>query len=242
MSALTIVRLYHDLLGTYGDQGNAEVLMHRARGRGIEVELLEVTPGDAVPTQGDIYLLGGGEDGPQTVALEMLAKDGGLNRAVDSGATVFAVCAGFQLIGATLPNSQGLAIDGLGLVDVETIYRDVPRSVGELVITFNGDMQEPILTGFENHQGHTRLGFGVQPLGSVISGVGNGVPGRDAECVRPEGVLQGKVIGTYLHGPACARNPQLADLILESAYGELSQYSDEFAEAFAAERRTTLLR
>lgn len=242
MSTLTIVRLYHDLLGTYGDQGNAEVLMHRAQARGINVQLLEVTPGDAVPTQGDIYLLGGGEDGPQAVALEMLVKDGGLNRAVDSGATVFAVCAGFQLIGASLPNSQGLTIDGLGLVDVDTIYRDVPRSVGELVIEFQGDLKEPILTGFENHQGHTRLGFGVQPLGTVISGIGNGVPGRDEECLRPEGVFHGKVIGTYMHGPACARNPQLADLLLKSALGELSEYSDELAEAFAAERRTTLLR
>ena len=46
---LTIVRLYHDLLGTYGDQGNAEVLCHRARARNIEVELVEVTPGEPTP-------------------------------------------------------------------------------------------------------------------------------------------------------------------------------------------------
>ncbi|NBV90135.1 MAG: glutamine amidotransferase, partial [Actinobacteria bacterium] len=31
---ISIVRLYHDLMGTYGDQGNAEVLMHRAKARG----------------------------------------------------------------------------------------------------------------------------------------------------------------------------------------------------------------
>jgi len=241
MSNLTIVRLYHDLLGTYGDQGNAEILVHRARARGILTTLVEVTPGDSVPTQGDIYLLGGGEDGPQTVALDMLLKDGGLNKAVDTGATVFAVCAGFQLIGATLPNTQGLPIDGLGLVDIETVYRDVPRSVGELVVRFHGDIEEAILTGFENHQGHTRLGHNVAPLGWVVSGTGNGLPGLDADCVRPEGVLQGKVFGTYMHGPAFARNPQLADRVLESATGALADYTDEFAEAFAAERRKTLL-
>ena len=47
--SLTIVRLYHDLLGTYGDQGNAEILIHRAKGRNLDVQLVEVTPGMAVP-------------------------------------------------------------------------------------------------------------------------------------------------------------------------------------------------
>ena len=39
--SLTIVRLYHDLLGTYGDQGNAEILIYRASARGIKTELIE---------------------------------------------------------------------------------------------------------------------------------------------------------------------------------------------------------
>ena len=92
--ALVIVRLYHDLLGTYGDQGNAEILIHRAKARGITTELIEVTPGMNIPTTGDIYLLGGGEDGPQTASLVLMQKDGGLNKAANQGATVFAVCAG----------------------------------------------------------------------------------------------------------------------------------------------------
>lgn len=236
--SLTIVRLYHDLLGTYGDQGNAEVLIHRARARQIDVTLIEVAPHDPVPTAGDIYLLGGGEDGPQTAALEMLSKDGGLNAAVNNGATVFAVCAGFQLIGSRLPNASGVPIDGLGLVDAETIYTDDPRSVGELVIRYNGEVDQPIMTGFENHQGLTILGRGVQPLGEVIRGIGNGRDGLD--CKAPEGVHHGRVFGTYMHGPALVRNPQLADEVLRSAVGKLDDFVDDFAEALAAERRQTL--
>ncbi len=238
--SLTIVRLYHDLLGTYGDQGNAEVLMYRARARDIQVDLIEVAPHEPVPRSGDIYLLGGGEDGPQTAALEMLSKDGGLNTAVDNGATVFAVCAGFQLIGSRLPNASGIPIDGLGLVDAETIYTGDPRSVGELVITYNGQLDEPVLTGFENHQGLTILGSGIQPLGTVLRGIGNGRDGAD--CKSPEGVHHGRVFGTYMHGPALVRNPQLADEVLASAVGQLTPFNDEFAEALAAERRHTLLK
>jgi CobQ-like glutamine amidotransferase family enzyme len=231
--SLTIVRLYHDLLGTYGDQGNAEVLIHRAKGRGILVDLVEVTPNMAVPTGGDIYLLGGGEDGPQTAALEMLKSDGGLNQAVSYGASVFAVCAGFQLIGATLPDSDGRLISGLDIVDVHTVYTAAPRSVGELVIQPE-DGGLPILTGFENHQGLTRLGSDMRPLGHVVSGIGNGFEGT-------EGVWHGKVIGTYMHGPGLVRNPELTDVLLANAVGELAEFHDPFAQALADERRSTLM-
>lgn len=231
--SLSVVRLYHDLLGTYGDQGNAEILIHRANARGIAVELIEVTPGMPIPRNGNIYLLGGGEDGPQSASLELMAKDGGLNEAAQLGATVFAVCAGFQVIGSTLPDADGLIIDGLGLIDAHTIVNAAPRSVGELVV--KPDRAElPILTGFENHQGLTKLGPNVKPLGIVLSGVGNGFD-------KHEGVWQGNIIGTYMHGPGLARNPELADAILESAIGSrLSPYEDTFANELAAERRKTL--
>ena len=52
------------------------------------------------------------------------------------------------------------------------------------------------------------------PLGSVLVGSGNGTGGV-------EGVVTGKVVGTYLHGPALARNPALADLLLSWVVGAL---------------------
>jgi len=231
--SLVIVRLYHELLGTYGDQGNAEVLIHRAKARGIDVELVEVTPGMAIPRQGNLYLLGGGEDGPQTASLDLMKKDGGLGAAVQAGATVFAVCAGFQVIGTTLPGQDGKIIDGLGLVDAKTIINAAPRSVGELVVQpINNSL--PILTGFENHQGLTDIADDVTPLGKVLSGIGNGFN-------QTEGVWQGNVIGTYMHGPGLARNPELADALIENATGtKLSLLPDRFADAFANERRVTL--
>ena len=230
--SLVIVRLYHDLLGTYGDQGNAEILVHRAKARSLEVELVEVTPGMPVPRSGDVYLLGGGEDGPQSAALDMLRRDGGLNYAAAGGATVLAICAGFQIIGESLPDSSGQKTSGLGLVDAHTVYDTSPRSVGELVIQpSRGDL--PVLTGFENHQGLTQLGSEMPPLGIVRSGVGNGFD-------KKEGVWHGNVFGSYMHGPVLARNPELADAVLQCAAGPLKAFDDELAQAFAQERRTTL--
>ena len=75
-------------------------------------------------------------------------------------------------------------------------------------------LTEP-LTGFANHMGATSLGADAKPLGNVTFGKGNTDEGQTSY----EGAHQGSVICTYMHGPALARNPQLADLLLAQAMG-----------------------
>src|SRR3712207_7451622 len=104
-------------------------------------------------------------------------------------------------------------IEGLGLLDVTT-RRGPVRAVGEILSRWTGrDGDEQWLTGFENHGGYTVLGPGVRPLATVEVGVGNCGDGT-------EGAVAGTVIGTYPHGPPLARNPALADHVLEVALGE----------------------
>ncbi|MEY2403770.1 MAG: hypothetical protein QOD38_1321, partial [Acidimicrobiaceae bacterium] len=92
-SAVRVALVFPELLGTYGDGGNAVVLAQRLRWRGIPAEIVRVGMDDPLPDGSDIYVLGGGEDAPQTFATARLAEVG-LARAVDAGAVVFAVCAG----------------------------------------------------------------------------------------------------------------------------------------------------
>jgi CobQ-like glutamine amidotransferase family enzyme len=216
-SALRIVWIYPDLLSTYGDQGNALILAYRAAARGHRVERVDVRSDQAVPVDADIYLIGGGEDRPQRLAAERLRRDPGLGRAADRGAAILAVCAGFQLLGHTFYDEQEGVLPGLGLIDA-TSHRGGVRCVGEVVADADpaltvGGAGLPPLTGFENHMGTTLLGAGVRPLGTVRVGNGNGAgAGTD-------GAHVGKIAGTYLHGPALARNPALADLLLGWADG-----------------------
>jgi CobQ-like glutamine amidotransferase family enzyme len=51
-----------------------------------------------------------------------------------------------------------------------------------------------------------------------------------------EGVQQGGVVATYLHGPALVRNPALADLLISRAVGTLPAYVDEAVESLRSER------
>ncbi len=211
-SELRLVWIYPDLLSTYGDRGNVLMLERRARQRGIGVETTYVHSDQPVPTSGDIYTMGGGEDRPQMLAGRRLRADGGLGRAVDAGAAVFAVCAGYQLLGSQFGGDEGQPCQGLELLDM-TSSRLESRAVGEIAGDVDGELGVPALTGFENHQGGTRLGEGVRPLARTTVGIGNG----DGF----EGAWKDRLVGTYLHGPALVRNPALADLLLGWIVGEL---------------------
>ena len=232
-SRLRVVVVHPDLLGTYGDYGNGRILEDRAAWRGIPVELVAAPSDRPLPASGDIYCLGGGEDGPQIHSAERL-RDGSLAAAVARGATVLAVCAGFQIIGTVFPGADGRDHKGVGLVDAETGRSNERRAVGEVVATPFGDEAWPItletLSGFENHQARTRLGLGVRPFAQVTTGIGNGFGSAD-------GAVAGKVFGTYLHGPVLARNPTLADLLLGLATGSrLDPLDDKEEQALRAER------
>jgi CobQ-like glutamine amidotransferase family enzyme len=227
-SAVRIVLLYPELLGTYGDGGNAVILAQRLVWRGIGAEVVHVAADDPVPADGDIYVLGGGEDGPQVEATRSLAAGGVLHRAVDRGAVVFAVCAGMQLVGTRFPGADGSPVEGLGLLDCATERTGEPRAVGELLVLADPALGIGELTGFENHAGRTRVGPGARPLGTVVAGVGNGSTGVTADRQRTEGAVAGdaRVVGTYLHGPGLARNPALADLLLGWVVGDLPPLGD----------------
>jgi hypothetical protein len=226
---LRVAVVFPDLLGTYGDGGNGLILARRAEWRGYDVELLQAASDAPVP-EADIYCLGGGEDGPQVRAARTLIEDGTLAARVAAGAVLLAVCAGFQVVGRSFPGATGEVHEGMELLDVETVKGEGPRAVGEVVSDVVGLAGLPALTGFENHGGVTALGEGAGALGRVSAGVGNG----DGT----EGAVQGRVVGTYLHGPVLARNPALADLLLSWALDDvaLEPLDDAAAESLREER------
>jgi CobQ-like glutamine amidotransferase family enzyme len=237
-STVSIGLLFPELLGTYGDGGNATILQKRLAWRGHAVEIVSIRAGAPVPDSCDVYLLGGGEDAPQVEAARNLGQTGPLHRAVERGAVVLAVCAGMQIVGTRFPDHEGRAVPGVGLLDCETVRSTEPRAVGELLVEPDATTGLPRLTGFENHGARTRLGPDARPIGPVRAGVGNG-DGTEGVLAR-DPASGGKVIGTYLHGPALARNPALADLILGWVLGvdpgELAPLDDHEAELLRAHR------
>lgn len=205
---VTIGWLYPAALSTYGDRGNVLALSQRARWRSIEPTVIRIDPNDPMPRDVDVLVVGGGQDKAQTQLAERLVRvhGGPIRERLSEGVALLAICAGYQLLCHEFVTVQGKRVRGVGVFDAMT--RAFPgRLVGDVrVSTRWGEV-----VGFENHSGRTYLGASAEPMGRVLSGHGNN--GED----RTEGVICGRAVGSYLHGPLLPRNAALTDWLLLAA-------------------------
>lgn len=212
---LRIAYLYPDLLNIYGDRGNVLTLFRRCQWRGIAVEIDYLDLGSSIDADRyDLYFMGGGQDTQQARVCEDLqqVKKESLLVAAQNQAVFLTVCGGYQLLGHYYKPHEGPELRGLSLIDAHTVAGH-KRHIGNIVIertsALTGNLETVV--GFENHSGLTYLGKAVSPLGQVKTGSGNN--GEDAT----EGVAQGNIYGTYLHGSLLPKNPALADELLFKA-------------------------
>jgi CobQ-like glutamine amidotransferase family enzyme len=213
---LRVCALYPDLMNIYADRGNLLLLERRCQWRGIDFSVMASGLGERLDPDGaDLFYIGGGQDRDQKLCALDLAevKRDALHGAAARGAVILAVCGGYQLLGRSYELGDE-TLPGVGLVDLVTVRSDEPRLIGNVAIEVELDPGvRRTLAGFENHGGRTTLGAGAQPLGRVLNGFGNnGVDGY-------EGVRQGNVIGTYLHGPLLPKNAWFADWLIQTALG-----------------------
>ena len=208
---LTIVHLFPELLNLYGDGGNVIALKRRLQWLGLPVEVREIGMGDAMDfSQADIVFIGGGADREQMIVKDaMVARKSELSAYVADGGVLLAVCGGYQFLGHSYAMDD-VVVEGLGVIDMETV-RGEGRLIGNAVI--QSDICDAPIVGFENHGGRTTLGSDAKPLGRVL-GKTFGNNGEDGF----EGVHQGNLIGTYLHGPLLPKNPQVADYLIAQAF------------------------
>lgn len=226
---IRIGHLYPDMLNLYGDRGNIIALTVRMKSRGIDVQTDAITMGKAFNADDyDILFIGGGQDFEQDVLLDDLkkGKDIEINRAIQSGTPMLAICGGYQMLGKYYKTYDGKMLEYMGALDFYTEGKE-ERMIGNYAYKTKEGIE---VVGFENHSGRTYLGKGIEPLGTIIKGYGNN--GEDGT----EGVRYKNTFGTYSHGPVLPKNPQLADLLIskaiENKYGktELAPLDDSLEE------------
>lgn len=213
MSGFRLAHLFPRELNIYADRGNIAVFRSRTMWRGLDLDVVEVGLGDPLPTDAHLYYLGGGQDRDQiAVAADLAGAKGRMLRdLVADGACLLAVCGGYQLAGHGYTGVDGTRMNGIGILDADTVAGGPPRLIGDVVIEARIDDETHTVVGFENHAGRTLLGSGSRPLGTVVSGHGNN--GTDGF----EGAVTDRAIGTYLHGPLLPKNPWLADRLISWA-------------------------
>ncbi len=236
-TALRVCALYPELMNIYADRGNLLLLERRCRWRGIGFCLHASDLGERLDPDGaDLFYIGGGQDRDQKLCALDLAevKRDALHAVAGRGGVILAVCGGYQLLGHSYQLGDE-TLPGVGLVDLQTIRAEAPRLIGNVAIEVELEPgKRRVLAGFENHGGRTHLGPSTRPLGRVLRGHGNN--GQDGY----EGVHQGGVIGTYLHGPLLPKNAWFADWLIGSALSlvePLAPLDDELEDAAHADAR-----
>ena len=212
---LVIVHMYPELLNLYGDVGNVTILAERARKRGIHVDVVSISPGQRADFEtADIVFLGGGPDREQHLAsIDLLSQADEIRRYIEDDGVFLAICGGFQMLGREWLLGDEI-VPGLGVIDAVT-KRAEGGSHNRLVgnIALKSPLASMPVIGYENHAGRTYLGSGCAPFGNVIGKHGSGNNENDMA----DGVLYRNVIGTYLHGPLLAKNPEISDWLIERA-------------------------
>ncbi|MGN1402988.1 MAG: cobyric acid synthase [Ruminococcus sp.] len=129
-------------------------------------------------------------------------RQNGLEAAIlkqhERGSLVIGICGGFQMLGKTLSDPDGVedggSMRGMGLLDTETVFLPQKRRtrMNGTIASVDGVL-EPLsghaVSGYEIHMGETR-------------GLGNAVPFTTLETGETDGYRDpaGTVFGSYLHG------------------------------------------
>src|SRR6185312_16722699 len=123
-------------MNIYADRGNLIVLERRCEWRGIGFELAACGLGERLDGEGfDLFYIGGGQDRDQRLCAEDLLREKALalRGAADRDAVILGVCGGYQLLGRSYTLGEE-RIEGVGLLDLETIREPGPRLIGNVAI------------------------------------------------------------------------------------------------------------
>ncbi len=115
-----------------------------------------------------------------------------VRRLAASGVSVLGVCGGYQMLGQTLDDPDGVegggSMAGMGLLPCATVFADSKTRTRVTAAVEAGPFAGAKLDGYEIHMGRTR------PL------TDDAVPFARLSDGRAEGAVAGQVFGTYLHG------------------------------------------
>lgn len=208
---LNLAYLYPDQMNIYGDRGNIEALIYRAKKRQIKINLIKVNPNSLLKTGSfDLLFAGGGQDRHQaTIHSDLRKKAQVIKKASLYQVPMLTICGSYQLFGTYFKPLTGSKLKGINIFNAYTIASPV-RKIGNIVIKTNF-LTPSTLVGFENHSGLTFISNPTKPLGTIISGHGN----NDQDQL--EGAIINNVYGCYLHGSLLPKNPHFTDHLLQLA-------------------------
>lgn len=130
-----------------------------------------------------------------------------VQKAAAAGKVIFGVCGGYQMLGRTLSDPDGVEaggrMDGMGLLPMDTVFAGsktrtrVKGRFGRAEGILEG-LTNVELEGYEIHMGVTTLAEDAHPLARIKNYAGSSSAVEDGP--KEDGACRGNVYGTYVHG------------------------------------------
>lgn len=210
MTQITIAQLYPDQLGVTGDRGNVRALEVRLEAAGAEVSTHRVGPGDELPADLDILVVGNGPlSAMRGVHADLMGRGDGIRSFAEAGGALLAVGGGAELLSRGITTLDGESIDGVGVFDA-SVVRTRQRKVGYIVV----DTPVGRVTGFEDYASEWSLAAPEHGYGRVQFGEGSFVIPDAGEPARGELVRERNAFASNVQGPLLPLNPELIREIL----------------------------
>ncbi|UYY59214.1 cobyric acid synthase [Sphingomonas sp. S2-65] len=191
------------------------------------IDLVLVPPGQPIP-EADLIILAGSK---ATVADMAFVRAQGwdidIRAHVRRGRPVLGLCGGYQMLGRSIADPQGLegpagTVEGLGLLAVDTVLGG-----DKALVQVTGTALGQRLEGFEMHLGRTAGADTARPVARFDDGRADGATSRD-----------GLVSGSYVHGLlglAAQRRAWLARIGVEGQGPDHRASVDAALDAIAAQ-------
>ncbi len=198
------------------------------------VDLVFLNPGEPIPGRTSLVILPGSKATlADLAALRATGWDIDLAAHVRRGGRVLGICGGYQMLGRTIADPDGIegppgAAAGLGLLEIDTVLAG-----GKVLIEVHGvDRAGRLIQGYEMHVGRT-TGPGIRsPMLRLADG-------------RQDGAMSvtGRVAGCYVHGLFASdsyRSELLRQIGAETSALRYESEVDEILDALAAHLETHL--
>lgn len=187
------------------------------------IDLQWVPPGQPIPRDADLIILFGTKSTLGDLAfLRAQGWDHDIIAHARSGGRVLGICGGYQMLGQTVADPDGLdgppgEAAGLGLLDVDTVMDKVKRVAPVTAVCARS---HAVISGYEIHMGQIQGGDTIRPF-CVIDG-------------EPEGAASpnGRIQGTHVHGAFSSDGFRRAWIESIGGSGDLSlNYGDDVERA-----------
>ncbi len=168
------------------------------------IALRYVETAEQLPQRPDCVILPGSKNTLED--LKYLRQTGLARRIVSAaghGAFVLGVCGGYQMLGASLEDPAAVEsgtrrMAGLGLLNVRTVFHP-QKTLHQVQVSVHARVPglacRGTLQGYEIHMGQTSLGGDARPLFRLHARSGQAAQAFDGAVG-----MQGRVMGTYVHG------------------------------------------